>query len=201
MPGVARLEIGPAAGKTREIRQAWTKAGQSVPKAAIGPGGERCSALACGVCAACVTGNRACRRPFRPPSNRPLTQFVRIFPASCLAGILRRSPRNSSGVEYGGLKGRLQARLPATRKAKPEVRAQLTWTSQKHIPHEAADLTVRLSLVRPARVGSLPASIVRRTPPWSSSISRGEHSPTFPKRRTSAPSSRPRIPRHSHPAY
>jgi len=80
---------------------------------------------------AIVPGNRAwqsclqppfrrLRRPFRPPSNRPLTQFAGISSASCFAGIPQRSLRNSSRIGNGGLKGRLQARLPATRMAKVE---------------------------------------------------------------------------------
>ena len=51
-------------------------------------------------------------------SHGPLTQFAGISPASCFAGVPPRSLRNSSRIGNGGLKGRLQARLPAARTAK-----------------------------------------------------------------------------------
>src|ERR1700683_4816180 len=61
-----------------------------------------------------AAGNLACRRPFRPPF--PIRdEFLRLrcgMPAKHEAGEM---PANwVSGVFEGGLKGRLQARLPAT---------------------------------------------------------------------------------------
>jgi hypothetical protein len=63
-----------------------------------------------------AAGNLACRRPFRPPF--PIRdEFLRLrcpMPAKHEAGEM---PANwVSGLYGGGLKGRLQARLPATRK-------------------------------------------------------------------------------------
>ena len=69
--------------------------------------GEPCSPVEFGLSRQAIgesggAGNRACRRPFRPPPppNRPLAQFV--SPASCLGGMLQRSPRNSSRNKKAG---------------------------------------------------------------------------------------------------
>jgi len=68
-----------------------------------------------------AAGNRACRRPFRPFPIRDESLRLRC-------GMPRtRSRRNKisancvSGVLDGGLKGRLQARLPATQGGRPHV--------------------------------------------------------------------------------
>jgi len=51
----------------------------------------------------------------RPPEtlNRPLTNWARISPASCLEGMVLQSPRNSSRNREAGWKARLQPGLAA----------------------------------------------------------------------------------------
>jgi len=76
----------------------------------------------------CAAGNRACRRPFRPPSNliRLLTQFAGIFSGFVSCRHLAAKPEKFVAYREGGLKGRLQARLPATRKAHAEMALRAT---------------------------------------------------------------------------
>jgi hypothetical protein len=45
------------------------------------------------------------------------------------SGMETAKPEKFVAYRDGGLKGRLQARLPATRKAKADGRAALAWTS------------------------------------------------------------------------
>jgi len=55
---------------------------------------------------------------YKRQSRVQLDLQEKFFAPSCFAGIVQRSLRNSSRIEKAAWKGRLQARLPATRKAK-----------------------------------------------------------------------------------
>jgi len=69
-------------------------------------------------------GNRACSRLSGGFSNldRPAVPDEGVSLALCASRVPERSLRNSSRIEMAAWKGRLQARLPATRKAKAECR-------------------------------------------------------------------------------
>src|ERR1700689_2290193 len=81
--------------------------------------GARPSALAVrGMQATALCGRQSCLQAAFQAAVQQTTHAVRTyFSGFVFAGIPQRSLRNSSRIGNGGLKGRLQARLPATRKA------------------------------------------------------------------------------------
>jgi hypothetical protein len=104
-PAACTMRDGNGATETPSSAMVGQFRGGLKPGARLGPF-EACSRRPC------VAGNRACMRPFRPPANRPLTQFATYFSGFVFAGIPQRSLRNSSRLGNGGLKGRLHGRKP-----------------------------------------------------------------------------------------
>ena len=95
----------------------------------LSPGGSPAfasySALAiCGMHSAALCGRQSCLQAAFQAAVQQTTHAVRTYSSGFVfAGIPQRSLRNSSRIGNGGLKGRLQARLPAARMAKAERRA------------------------------------------------------------------------------
>ena len=77
----------------------------------------------------CVAGNRACRRPFRPPSNRPLTQSqvflrlrVRRHPAAKPEKLIAYRKRRPERPPAGKIACRTNGQSPESSAARPAWR-------------------------------------------------------------------------------
>jgi hypothetical protein len=68
----------------------------------------------------CVAGNRACRRPFRPPSNRPLTPVRRHF-----SGFVFRRHSAAKPEKFVAYRKRRPERPPARSKASPWLESRM----------------------------------------------------------------------------
>jgi len=78
--------------------------------------------------ATALCGRQSCLQAAFQAAVVQTTYAVRRHsPAWCFAGIAQRSLRNSPRIGDGGLKGRLQAGLPATRKSETEWSNWLEW--------------------------------------------------------------------------